>query len=75
MLLAAITVLAFILPAALGLGKVEDINELPLHFYHASLLEGSSLLQEECVSTIEKLVYIPLDEWQDTELKTRSHLK
>jgi hypothetical protein len=68
-LLAAIAVLAFVLPAALGLGEAEDIDDLPLHFYHASLSEGSSLLQEERVSTIEKPVYIPLDERQDTELK------
>lgn len=69
--LAAIAVLALVLPAALaiaGLGEVAD-DELPLHFYHASLSEGSGLLQEERVSTIEKPVYIPLDERQDTELK------
>ncbi|ELR12252.1 uncharacterized protein ACA1_002730 [Acanthamoeba castellanii str. Neff] len=47
-------------------------DELPLHFYHASLSEGSGLLQEERVSTIEKPVYIPLDERQDTERKRAS---
>jgi hypothetical protein len=72
--LAAIAVLALVLPAALalaGLGEVAD-DELPLHFYHASLSEGSGLLQEERVSTIEKPVYIPLDERQDTERKRAS---
>ncbi len=73
-LLAAIAILALILPAAMALagqGEVAatDIDDLPLHFYHASLWEGSDLLQEERVSTIEKPVYIPLDERQDTELK------
>ena len=70
-LLAAIAVLVWVivLSAALGLGEAEDIDELPLQFYHASLSEGFSLLQEERVSTIEKPVYIPLDERQDTELK------
>ena len=70
-LLAAIAVLVWVivLSAALGLGEAEDIDELPLQFYHASLSEGFSLLQEERVSAIEKPVYIPLDERQDTELK------
>lgn len=69
--LAAVAVLALVLPEVLahaGLGEVAD-DALPLHFYHASRWEGSDILQEERVSTIEKPVYIPLDERQDTELK------